>query len=282
MKSFNMALMVTLVFVPVATAQKNRSSDATAQRRVTWTALDTTLPPEHRGVAIAEEADRRDTGFGDHTATLTMVLRDANGRESTREMRVNTLEVEGDGDKSLLVFDHPRDVRGTALLTFSHKVGSDAQWLYLPAFKRARRLSSNNRASPFMGSEFAYEDIASQEVEKYTYRFVREDVFDGVPAFVVERFPVDRHSGYSRQVVWWDQSEFRVLKVDYYDQEGDLLKTLIMHEYVQYLGQYWRATRMEMVNHQTGKSTTLLWDQYEFRNGLDERDFDRNSLRRAR
>ncbi len=133
-----------------------------------------------------------------------------------------------------------------------------------------------------MGSEFAYEDITSQEVEKYTYRFLREEELDGVPTFVVERDPVDENSGYTRQVVWYDQEEYRVLKVDFYDRRDDLLKTLTYSGYHQYLDRYWRADEMHMVNHQTGKSTTLVWSDYRFQTGLSERDFDQNALRRTR
>ncbi|MGH8482722.1 MAG: outer membrane lipoprotein-sorting protein, partial [Nevskiaceae bacterium] len=76
--------------------------------------------PAEKGLAIATEADRRNDGFGDTSATLQMILRNRQGEESKREIRSRTLEVKGDGDKSLIVFDEPKDVRGTALLTFTH------------------------------------------------------------------------------------------------------------------------------------------------------------------
>jgi hypothetical protein len=240
------------------------------------------VDPEARGLEIAREADRRDTGFGAQTAVLEMILRNRHGEESTREMRVNTLEVDDDGDKSLVVFDHPGDVAGTALLSFTHRMGPDDQWLYLPALRRVKRIASNNKAGPFMGSEFAYEDVVSQEVDKYTYRFLGDEMLDGEAAYVVERVPVDRNSGYSRQVVWWDAAEYRVRKVDYYDRKGALLKTLTMSEYERHLSSFWRAGRMDMVNHQTGKSTVLLWTDYALGVRLSERDFDQASLRRAR
>ena len=238
--------------------------------------------PEEQGLAIATEADQRDKGFGDSSATMKMVLRNRHGDESTREVRVRTLEVEGDGDKSLSIFDSPADVKGTAFLTFSHILEPDDQWLYLPALKRVKRIASKNKSGPFMGSEFAYEDISSDEVEKYTYRYLRDENLDGLDSFVVERFPVDKYSGYTRQVVWFDKQEYRPLKVDYYDRKNDHLKTLTFHEYRQYLDKYWRAMRYEMVNHQTGKSTTLRWEEYNFRTGLTDRDFDKNSLKRAK
>ena len=133
-----------------------------------------------------------------------------------------------------------------------------------------------------MGSEFAYEDLASQEVEKYTYRYLRDESLAGRPMFVVERTPVDERSGYTRHIVWFDQAEYRPEKVEYYDRKDELLKTLTYRGYQQYLDQYWRAAEMFMENHQTGKSTALVWGAYTLAAGLSERDFDRNSLQRAR
>jgi outer membrane lipoprotein-sorting protein len=238
--------------------------------------------PEQKGLAIAVEADRRNQGFGDTSATMQMILRNRQGEESKREIRTRTLEVPDDGDKSLIVFDQPRDVAGTALLTFTHKTGDDDRWLYLPALKRVKRIASSNKSGPFMGSEFAYEDLGSQEVEKYTYKYLRDETLDGQACFVSERYPVDKDSGYTRMVVWIDQKEYRPLKVEYYDRKQSLLKTLTFADYQQYLGKYWRPGKLDMVNHQTGKSTTLLFKDYKFRAGLKDRDFDQNSLQNVR
>ena len=235
-----------------------------------------------KGLAIAVEADRRDTGFHDFRAELTMLLRNRHGEESSRIMRSQSIEVENDGDKTLIIFDEPRDVQGTALLTYSHKTGDDDQWLYLPALKRVKRIASSNKSGPFMGSEFAYEDLASQEIEKYAYRYVKDDEIDGQSTFVIERDPVDENSGYKRQLVWIDKAEYRPLKIEFYDRKDSLLKTLVFSDYQQYLDQYWRAERMYMENHQTGKSTLLTWKTYEFRVGLADSDFTKNSLKRAK
>ena len=236
-----------------------------------------------KGLAIALEADRRDSGFADFTAEMLMVLRNRHGKESKRKIRIKTLEVENDGDKSLSVFDTPRDVKGTAFLSFSHKTGDDDQWLYLPALKRVKRISSRNKSGSFMGSEFAYEDIASQEVEKYTYKYLRDEKLDGIDCFVGESYPVDKkNSGYTRLVSWRDKSEYRLWKVEYYDRKSAHLKTLTFKDYRQYLGKYWRASEMHMVNHQNGKSTRLIWSKYRFKTGLSDRDFNKNSLKRVK
>ena len=238
--------------------------------------------PDAKGLEIAAEAERRDSGFGDFTAELLMVLKNRHGEESTRYMRNKVLEMEDDSDKSLLIFDRPNDIKGTALLTYSHKKGPDDQWLYLPALKRVKRIASNNKSGPFMGSEFAFEDLSSEEVEKYTYKFIKNETIDGVDYYIVERYPVDPKSGYTRQTLWYNKEEYRIHKIDYYDRKNDLLKTLTYHNYNQYLGKFWRAGEMFMVNHQTGKSTRALWKNYKFKAGLTERDFDINSLKRVK
>jgi outer membrane lipoprotein-sorting protein len=245
-----------------------------------WAQAET---PQERGLSIATEMDRRNSGWGDSTATMQMILRNRQGEESKRSVRVRTLETAHDGDKSLMIFDEPRDVRGTVLLTFAHKAAvDDDHWLFLPSIKRVKRIAGNNKSGPFMGSEFAFEDLGIQEIEKFTYKYIRDDTFGGHEAFVIERYPLEKNSGYTRQVMWIDKLEYRQLKIEYYDRKNSLLKTLVFSDYRKYLDRYWRPLKLEMVNHQTGKSTTMVFAQYRFRTGLSDRDFDQASLSAAK
>ena len=114
-----------------------------------------------KGLAIAREADLRDTGWVDQRANLEMLLRNRQGQESSRSLELSSLEVSGDGDRSLTVFKSPRDVAGTAFLSYTHALKPDDQWLYLPALKRVKRIASANKSGPFVGSEFAYEYLSS-------------------------------------------------------------------------------------------------------------------------
>jgi outer membrane lipoprotein-sorting protein len=245
-----------------------------------WAQAET---PQERGLSIATEMDRRNSGWGDSTATMQMILRNRQGEESKRSVRVRTLETAHDGDKSLMIFDEPRDVKGTVLLTFAHKAAvDDDHWLFLPSIKRVKRIAGNNKSGPFMGSEFAFEDLGIQEIEKFTYKYIRDDTFGGHQAFVIERYPLEKNSGYTRQVMWIDKLEYRQLKIEYYDRKNSLLKTLVFSDYRKYLDRYWRPLKLEMVNHQTGKSTTMVFAQYRFRTGLSDRDFDQASLSAAK
>ena len=152
----------------------------------------------------------------------------------------------------------------------------------MPALKRVKRIASANKSGPFVGSEFAYEDLTSQEVDKYTYKWLRDEAYEGRDCFVVEAYPAYENSGYTRQIVWVDKEMYRPLKIDYYDRKNSLLKSLVATDWNQYLDKYWRPGAMNMLNHQTNKSTELQWSNYQFNVGLEDRHFDKNALKRTR
>ncbi len=234
---------------------------------------------QEKGYAIQAETDHRDLGFGDSIHDAFMTLRNAQGEESIREFVIKTLEVKDDGDNELGIFYKPADVRGTAVLTFSHGLKPDDQWIYLPELKRVKRISSVNKSGPFVGSEFAFEDISSWELAKYNYRYLRDELLDGNDCFVVENIPNYEHSGYMRQIEWVDKTIYQPRKIEFYDRKNVLLKTLAFSDYHQHLDHYWRAGQLDMVNHQTGKNTTLLRKNYRFRIGLSDKDFSENALK---
>ena len=158
------------------------------------------MTTQEQGFEIAARSDRTDLGFGDSRVELQMVLRNAAGQESTRTLEIATLEKpnEEEGDKSLVLFDTPRDIEGTALLSHAKILDPDNQWLYLPALKRVKRISSSNKSGPFVGSEFAFQDFTSLALIKYEYAYLGTADINGKPHDKVERLPRYENSGYSR------------------------------------------------------------------------------------
>ena len=278
----SLAMMIAQGNIVIAQSSYAQASDEKEKANIQTDTGTIESAAVDRGLEIAVEADLRDSGFGDFTAEFIMTLKNRHGQESIRHIYNKVLEVVNDGDKSLLIFDRPRDIKGTALLTYSHKEGADDQWLYLPALKRVKRIASHNKSGPFMGSEFAFEDLISEQVENYTYNYLRDEKLDDTDCHVIERYPVDPGSGYTRQIVWYDKNEYRIYKTEYFDRKNDHLKTLTYHDYAQFLGKYWRARTMNMINHQTGKSTRSEWKNFKFKTGLNDRDFDKNRLQRVR
>lgn len=240
-----------------------------------------------RGLEIARAIEASDEGFGDTQVTLRMELENRQGQKSTRELRIRTLETPDPeiGDKSLTVFDHPGDIEGTAFLSFTKILDPDDQWLFLPALKRVKRIASANKSGPFVGSEFAYEDLTSFEVGKYDYNWLRDEACPtdaALTCHVVERFPKYENSGYTKQISWVDDAEHRIHKVEFYDRKEDLMKTLLQTDYAEYLDAFWRPRTMRMENHQTGKKTQLTFEDWQFQVGVSEADFNPRRLARAR
>lgn len=239
---------------------------------------------ENKGFEIAARSDRSDRGFHDSRVDMKMILRNAKGQESERNMTQQILEVpdENLGDKSLLVFISPADIYGTALLSHAKILDPDDQWLYLPALKRVKRISSVNKSGPFVGSEFAFEDFTALELNKFSYLYIGEEPCGDLVCDVVERTPRYEYSGYTRQIAWVDQSVYQTRKVEFYDRRGALLKTLLLEDYREYDDGIWRAHTLKMVNHLTGKSTDLVFTDFTFKTGLKDSDFQKGILRRVR
>ncbi|MEM7705868.1 MAG: outer membrane lipoprotein-sorting protein [Pseudomonadota bacterium] len=230
---------------------------------------------KERGLAIAKRSDLSDAGFGSSSVELTMTLSDPSGRTTTREMRIDTLEKsgEGNGDRSLTVFFTPRDVEGTALLSHAKILVSDDQWLYLPALRRTKRISSANKSGPFVGSEFAFEDLTSNELGKYEYTYLETRVVDGIEMDVVECVPRYERSGYSKLLCYFDTEHFQSRRIEFFDRGGQPLKTLVLEDYRQY-NEFWRPHKQTMTNHLTGKVTIIESAEYEFGVDFDREDFE--------
>ncbi|MDH3760226.1 MAG: outer membrane lipoprotein-sorting protein [Gammaproteobacteria bacterium] len=240
--------------------------------------------PQEQGFEIAARSDRSDVGFGDSRVKLQMILSNAAGQQSTRKLEIATLEKpdESVGDKSLVLFDTPRDIEGTALLSHARILDPDDQWLFLPALKRVKRIASSNKSGPFVGSEFAFEDFTAIELNKFDYRYIGTENIDGMPHDVLERLPRYENSGYSMQMAWVDQHVFQIRKVEFYDRRGDLLKVLELGDYRQYDNGVWRAHRLSMENVQTNKKTDLVYQDYAFDVGISDKDFVKGRLSRLR
>ena len=300
--TLSFALFVDFLFLPpllifldrMKTMKPSISKAASLAVIATMAAALTAMLPagnakasNEKGLAIATEVDNRDKGWDDVTVEGEMVLKNKAGNESVRKFQSTILEAASasEGDRSIITFSQPRDVRGTALLTHSKiEPEDDSQWIFLPAVKRVKRISSSNRTGKFVSSEFSYEDLGSEEVADNDHIWIEDAACAHEPSLTcaaVESRPKNKKSGYSRRVSFIDLDEYRVHQIDFYNRRGDLEKTLNFEEYRQYEGQFWRAHVMIMKNHQTGKSTRLSWGEYSFRQGLTDRDFTPQGLPKA-
>ncbi|MFK7975501.1 MAG: outer membrane lipoprotein-sorting protein [Halioglobus sp.] len=228
-----------------------------------------------RGREVVKSFTTSDDGFESSIAIMHMSIRDRRGAEITRRLELRTLEGhEPEGDRSVIIFLAPGDIAGTALLSHSRIEREDQQWLFLPSLSRVKRISSANKSGPFVGSEFSYEDLAGQELQKFTYEWLREELYDGRISDVVRRTPRYKRSGYAFQLLWIDRDAHQIRQIHYYNRSEQHSKTLVMSAFEHHKSKFYRPHELLMANHLTGRETRLVVEELTLEASLTARDFN--------
>jgi len=229
---------------------------------------------QDHGFEIAKKSYNNEKGFQNYSVNVSMLLSNGKGKEITRNLIMKVMEEKDDGNKSLMEFENPADVKGTVVLTFTHKTMDDDQWLYLPALGRVKRISSSSKSGSFLGSEFAFEDLASPELEKFTFKFLKETTWKNSAVYLVERIPKDKNSGYSKQLVYYNKENYRVEKIEYFDRKSTHVKTLEFIGYKEFENGIAKPSKLSMQNQKNGKATSLNYANYKFKDKtIRELDF---------
>jgi outer membrane lipoprotein-sorting protein len=219
-----------------------------------------------------------DLPAGDDTqGELTMTLVNRQGEERVRRLKQYMID-EGDTEKKIMFFMTPADVKGTSFMNWSYADGSDDdQWIYLPALKRTKRISSGSKGDYFMGSDFTYDDLGDRHPMEDNHNLLREENVDGKSCYVVESIPKDEDYMYSKIITWVMKDNFMGLKREFYDEDGDLLKTLTIHEYDQING-FWTILKTEMKNVQNNHSTLMEFTDVKINQGIPASRFTERSM----
>ncbi len=219
----------------------------------------------------------------------TMTLTNDKGQQRVRKtVGYSVLQSNGIDSTIMIRFLFPGDVEGTGYLQIQHHDGDDDMWIYLPALKKVRRLVANNKKDSFVGSDFSYGDILLPVVDTYRHTLVRTEILEDEDCYVIESVPANEHIkkdyGYSKKIAWIRKSNFMEKKVEYFDPNGRPLKTQVVPE-VKELDpkkHKWWATRREIVNHQTGHRTTLVFDSLNAEQDIREDFFTTRYLQREK
>ncbi len=219
----------------------------------------------------------------------TMTLTNDKGQQRVRKtVGYSVLQSNGIDSTIMIRFLFPGDVEGTGYLQIQHHDGDDDMWIYLPALKKVRRLVANNKKDSFVGSDFSYGDILLPVVDTYRHTLVRTEILEDEDCYVIESVPandqIKKDYGYSKKIAWIRKSNFMEKKVEYFDPNGRPLKTQVVPE-VKELDpkkRKWWATRREIVNHQTGHRTTLVFDSLNAEQDIREDFFTTRYLQREK
>jgi len=169
-------------------------------------------------------------------------------------------------------------VRGTGFLIWEHKGKDDDQWLYLPAFKKVRRISSKEKEKSFMGTDFSYEDLGSHNLDDYNYTLLKSETFDDQDCYVVESVPKPgKKKSYKKTITWIRKDIFLAIRIDFYDKKGKFLKRLHATN-IEKIDGIWTVKVMEMENVQRKHRTILELENVRYNIGLKKHFFTERNL----
>jgi hypothetical protein len=221
----------------------------------------------------------------DEFNNMSMKLINSRGQERNRKVEYYRKTDKDDNDSVLMRFLEPADVRGVGLLTIEQSDRDDDQWLYLPALKKVRRISSSDQTDNFMGTDFTYEDIRTEKLDKHEYKIVGSEVLDGHDCYIIEAVPAieaqKKESGYSRREMWIRKDILLSVQIKYYDRKGEFFKIGIRRDIVEVAPDIYRPNFMEMKNLKTNHTTQLIFDNRRINQGIDDIIFTQRELKRG-
>ena len=228
---------------------------------------------------IIEKVYNRPEG-DDMTSNLTMTLINKSGKERVRIIKQFTKDL-GDVEKSIMFFQSPADVKNTSFMSWTYDSDkNDDQWIYLPALKKVKRISSDSKSDYFMGSDFTYDDLGDRKLDDDTHSLLGEETIDGVEYYLVESTPKDEEYMYSKTKTWIRKDNFIGLKKEFYDEDEDLLKILHINNFEDISG-FLVITNSEMHNVQKDHKTTMVLGDIEINKGISESKFSERMMMRG-
>lgn len=235
---------------------------------------------EISGLKIIENVYNRPTGK-DMQSDLTMTLTDSRGNQRVREIK-QFLKDFDKMEKKIMFFISPADVRNTSFMNWSYdeQGKDDDQWIYLPALKRVKRISSDSKSDYFMGSDFTYDDLGARHPTDDTHKRLREEMIDGENCHVVESIPKEEEYMYSRTITWISQDKWIGLKKEFYDEDGELLKILSVKKYEKISG-YYIILHTEMHNVQKDHTTKMELKNVTIDSSIPDNKFSERMMKRG-
>lgn len=232
---------------------------------------------------VAKQIDERDTGK-DGRVEMTMRLYDRQGRMRERSLVISSLRgAPKSGDRTLVRFLSPGDIKGTGFLVWEHAGAEDERFLYLPALGRVRRIAGDEKQESFVGSDLSYEDIGGRDISEYTFAFAERNATwqgpDGrsYPAWLLESRAKDAQTKYPRSVSTVLKDTFVIVAADVFNRRNEREKQLQVRRLERVDG-VWTAMDVVMTNGLQKTRTELVVKSAKYNVGLSEADFSRRAL----
>jgi len=236
---------------------------------------------------VARQVDSRDTGR-DAVLQMRMLLWDRQGRQRERTLELRSLRgadkpADGIGDRVLIRFSYPNDIKGTGLLVLERAGADDDRYLYLPALGRVRRIAGAERQSSFAGSDLSYEEFGGRALEDYTYELLEANATWTAPdgqahaAYRLKSTAKDTTLTYPSAISLVRADNFVVVQADVFDRRGTRAKQYTVKRLEQISG-VWTVMEAVMTHEIDRTRTELTVTAARYNTGLTAAAFSRRAL----
>jgi outer membrane lipoprotein-sorting protein len=245
-----------------------------------FTSNISTYAQQLTALQIVENVYNRTVG-DDMTSDLTMTLTNSSGDSRVRKIIQFTRDFEN-VEKKIMFFVSPADVKNTSFMNWSYEeLGKDDdQWIYLPALKKTKRISSDSKSDYFMGSDFTYDDLGDRQPNQDIHKIIREEKLNGEVCYVIESTPKDTDYMYSKTITWIIKDKWIGLKKEFYDEDEELLKILSVEKYENING-FLIITHTVMNNEQNDHKTIMELKNVKINSGIDDGKFTERIMTRG-
>ena len=228
------------------------------------------------GKEIMEKVYNMPSG-DDMQGELVMTLENNRGEQRIRNLKQFSMD-NGKVEKKIMFFLAPADVKNTSFMNWSYADGrEDDQWIYLPALKRIKRISSDGKSDYFMGSDFTYDDLGDRLPDKDNHKLLKEEAVNGHICYVIESTPKTSGYMYSKTITWVMKEKFLGIKREFYDPKRNLLKTLTIRKFDKISG-IWTILETEMNNVQKKHKTLMKFTNVQYNQGLKDNWFTERTM----
>ena len=227
------------------------------------------------GLEVAKMVKNRKTP-NDQSNTTKMILTNSKGKKRINIIKSKSMD---SNKKQIMWFLEPKDDKGVAFLKIENQGKDDEMRMWLPAFKKVRRISSKRKGDSFMGSDLSYEDMSSRKIEEHKYLRLEDEIINDLLCYQLEVIPNEKaRSAYSKHLSWIDQATLMIIKEESYDKRGELKKTKEFYNSV--LKGYSVMERVFVKDVQKNHSTEVTFEGLEVNLGIKETLFQEKNLKR--
>lgn len=214
----------------------------------------------------------------DGQADVKMVITDASGGTRERAFRILRKNTGNGTQKFYVYFKEPADVRRQVFMVWKEveQEKNDSRWLFLPALNLVKPIAPGDKRTPFVGSDFVYEDVSGRALWEDTHELIEETDAH----YIVKNVPKKPKAvDFSEYTIWIDKKTFLPVKAEYLNKNGKLFRRVeaVKIETVQ---GYPTVMESKVTDLARGGHTVNTFSNIKYDTGLKDMIFTERFLRR--